>query len=145
MWVPLPHSQIFMSFLGHFSCVWLCVTLWTAAHQAPLSMGFSRQEYCSRLPCPPLAALPDLGIEPLSPASPALQVNFSPTEPLNVMIFLPTEPPEVVYQYVSLSCLLCVLHHYDSFTWELRPSQLRGETGIDLVMIKWVDEGWNTT
>ena len=96
--------------------VQLFVTLWTVAHQAPLSKGFSRQEYCSRLLCPSLAALPDLGIEPLSPASPALQVNFSPTEPLKVMVFLPTEPSEVVYQYISLSCLLCVLHHHDSFT-----------------------------
>ena len=36
-----------------FSCVWLCATLWTAARQAPLSMGFSRQGYWSGLPCPP--------------------------------------------------------------------------------------------
>ena len=33
--------------LSHFSCVWLCATLWTAAHQAPPSIGFSRQEYWS--------------------------------------------------------------------------------------------------
>ena len=36
--------------LSHFSRVWLCATLWTAAHQAPLSMGFSRQEYWTGLP-----------------------------------------------------------------------------------------------
>ena len=40
------------------------VTLWTAAHQAPLSMGFSRQEYWSRLPCLSPGDLPDPGIEP---------------------------------------------------------------------------------
>ena len=39
--------------LIHFSRVQLCATLWTAAHQAPLSMGFTRQEYRSGLPCPP--------------------------------------------------------------------------------------------
>ena len=39
--------------LSHFSHVWLCVTLWTIACQAPLSMGFSRQEYWSGLPFPP--------------------------------------------------------------------------------------------
>ena len=39
-----------------------------AAHQAPLSMGFSRQEFCSGLPCPPPVDLPDPGIEPRSPA-----------------------------------------------------------------------------
>ena len=36
--------------LSHFSCIQLCETLWTAAHQAPLSTGFSRQECCSGLP-----------------------------------------------------------------------------------------------
>ena len=39
--------------LSRFSCVWLFVILWTVAHQAPLSMSFSRQEYWSGLPCPP--------------------------------------------------------------------------------------------
>ena len=60
-----------VSVLSHFSCVWLCVTLWTAAGQAPLSRGFSRQEDWSGLPCPPPGGLPDPGIQP---ASPALQV-----------------------------------------------------------------------
>ena len=41
---------------------------WTVARQAPLSMGFSRQEYWSGLPCPPPRDLPDPGIEPASPA-----------------------------------------------------------------------------
>ena len=48
----------------------LCLTLatpWTVAHQAPLCMGFSRQEYWSRLPCPPPGDLPNPGIEPRSP------------------------------------------------------------------------------
>ena len=48
-------------------------TLWTAVHQAPLSMGFSRKEYWSGLPRPPPGDLPDPGIEPMSPASCALQ------------------------------------------------------------------------
>ena len=39
---------------SHFSCVQLCETLWTVACQAPTSMEFSRQEYWSGLPCPPL-------------------------------------------------------------------------------------------
>ena len=50
--------------LSHFSCVWLLVTLWTGAHQAPLSMRFSRQEYQSGFPCLPAGDLPDPGIEP---------------------------------------------------------------------------------
>ena len=54
--------------LSHFSRVQLFETLWTVAHQAPLSMGFSRQEYWSGLPHPPPGDLPDSGIEPVSPA-----------------------------------------------------------------------------
>ena len=49
-----------------FSCAQLCVILQTAARQAPLSLGFSRQEYWSGLPCPPPGDLPDPGIEPVS-------------------------------------------------------------------------------
>ena len=48
------------------SCVRLFVTPWTAAYQAPLSMGFFRQEYWSGLPFPPPRTLPNPGIEPLS-------------------------------------------------------------------------------
>ena len=44
------------------SHVWLCATLWTVAHQAPLSMGFYRQEYWSGLPFPPPEDLPDQGL-----------------------------------------------------------------------------------
>ena len=44
---------IHLCMLSHFSCVWLCAALCSVAHPAPLSMGFSRQEYWSGLPCPP--------------------------------------------------------------------------------------------
>ena len=53
-----------------FSVVSDFVTPWTVAPQAPLSMGFSRQEYWSGLPFPPPRDLPDPGIEPGSPESP---------------------------------------------------------------------------
>ena len=43
---------------------------WAVTQQAPLSVGFSRQEYWSRMPCPPPGDLPDTGIKPTSPASP---------------------------------------------------------------------------
>ena len=65
------HAQL----LNH---VWLCVTPWTVACQAPLSVGFSRQESWSGLPCPPPGDLPDPQIKPESsesPASPALQAD----------------------------------------------------------------------
>ena len=57
------------------------VTLGTAAYQAPLLMGFSRQECWSRLPFLPPGDLPDSGIDPASPASPALAGGFFTTEP----------------------------------------------------------------
>ena len=57
------------------------MTLWTVAHQTPLSMGFSRQEYWSGLQCPPPGDLPDPGIELTSPVTLA-QADSLPTEPL---------------------------------------------------------------
>ena len=56
-------------------------TLWTVAHQAPLSMGFPRQEYWNGLPFIFPRDLLDRGIEPGSPASPALAGGFFTTEP----------------------------------------------------------------
>ena len=53
----------------------LTVSLWTIAHQAPLSMGFSRKEYWSGLPCPPSGNLPDLGVKHVSLVAPALQTD----------------------------------------------------------------------
>ena len=68
---------------GQFTC-FVCgcsvvsdfVTPWTVARQAPLSMGFSRQEYWSGLPFPSPGDLPDPGMEPMSLRSPALAVQF---------------------------------------------------------------------
>ena len=64
--------------LSRFSCVLFFVTLWTVACQAPLSMGFSRQEYWSQLPCPSWGNLSEPGIELASPAAPALQADSLP-------------------------------------------------------------------
>ena len=55
--------------LNRFSSVCLCATLWTVARQAPLSMGFARQEYWSGLPFPPSGDLPNPGIERASDGS----------------------------------------------------------------------------
>ena len=52
--------------LSYYSCFQLCVMPWTVAHEAPLSVGFSGQEYWSGLPCPPLGDLPDPGTKPAS-------------------------------------------------------------------------------
>ena len=65
---PLSHAQ----FLG---------TPWTVAHQVPLFMGFSTQEYWNRLSFLPPGDLPDPGIEPASPGAPAMAGGFFTTEP----------------------------------------------------------------
>ena len=84
---PLPNHSSFCIHVDHILCVCvvsrfsrvrLFVTLWTVAHQVPLSTGFSRQEYWSWLPCPPP------GIKPSSLLSSALTGLF---------FFLPLAPP----------------------------------------------------
>ena len=51
-WILPTGCSLLLLLLSHFSRVRLCVTQWTAAHQAPLSLGFSRQEHWSGLPFP---------------------------------------------------------------------------------------------
>ena len=67
--------------LSHFSHVPLFATVWTAAHQAPVSMRFSRQGYWSGLSFPSAGDLPDPGTGPMSPASPALAGGLLTTVP----------------------------------------------------------------
>ena len=64
--------------LSRFSHVQLFVTIWTIARQAPLFMGFPRQEYRSELPFPSPGDLPNSGIESMSPT---LAGEFFTTEP----------------------------------------------------------------
>ena len=71
-----------------FSHVGLFVAPWTVAHQAPLSMGFSRQEYWSGLPCPPPGDLPN----------PGLRTSVSCTSCISS---LPTEPPGKPLRYIG--------------------------------------------
>ena len=68
------------------SCVRLFATPWTVACQAPQSMGFSRQEYMSGLPCPPPGDLSDPGIKPESLMSPALARGFFTTSATRMML-----------------------------------------------------------
>ena len=69
------------SLVQSLSHVRLFAIPWTAVPQAPLSMEFSRQEYWSGLPYPTPRDLPDPGIKPTCPASPALADRFSTTKP----------------------------------------------------------------
>ena len=76
-WIKCPIQQKIVCNVIHgcccFSHIWLFETLWS--HQAPLSIGFSRLEYWSGLPCPPPGDLPDSGIEPAYPATPVFPVD----------------------------------------------------------------------
>ena len=72
------HLGVCVCVLSHFSYVWFSGAPWTIAHQTPLSMAFSRQEYWSGLPFPSPGDLPDPGIEPTSPA---LQADSLLSEP----------------------------------------------------------------
>ena len=79
-------STLRLEVAGHvrayvLSHVPLFVTPWTAARQAPLSTEFTKQEYWSGLPFTASGDLPDPGIEPVSPVSPALAGGFFTTEP----------------------------------------------------------------
>ena len=91
-WSDLAHTHGVISYaciLFHLLCLHAKLllvvsdssTLWTVAHQAPLSMRFSRQEYWCGLPVPPSRDLPDPGIESAFPMSPALAGRFFTTEP----------------------------------------------------------------
>ena len=67
---------MYMCMLSHFGHVLLFVTPWTAACQAPLSMGFSWQEYWSGLPCHPPGNFPDPAMKPVSLMSSTLAGRF---------------------------------------------------------------------
>ena len=83
------------SLLSH---VWVFATLWTVAHQAPLSIGISRQEYWRGWPCPPPGDLLDPEIKPRSPVAPASQVDSLPQVP-------PGQPQHVRALSISLQKL----------------------------------------
>ena len=93
--------------LSRFSQVWLYVSLWTAACQAPLSMGFSRQEYWSGLPCPPPGDHPSSGTEPVSPRLPALTGGLFATSTIwGARLCCPPSFPlsQFLQQYFTVTC-----------------------------------------
>ena len=90
----LPNIPTCVCMLNHFNCVQFFVILWTIACQDPPSMGFSKQEYWSGLPCPSPRNLSDPGIKPTSPASPAspaLQTDSHHAEPPGKLQIPPLE------------------------------------------------------
>ena len=90
----IPHALL-------FSCksVWLFATPWTVTHQVPLSIEFSRQEYCSGLPFPSPGDLPDPGIELVSPE--LARDSFTAEPPGKPQLCL-----VLLMKYVFKDCLL---------------------------------------
>ena len=87
------------------SRVQLFATPWTVAHQAPLSMGFSRQEYWSGLPFPSRGDLPDPGIEPGSPALQADSLSPSHTVAL-VGIYIHVNKTQNIFSDTKMNEIL---------------------------------------
>ena len=92
--------------------VWLFATPWTVAHQVLLSMGFSRQEYWSGLPCPPPGDLPEPGIKPASLTSPALAGKF----------FTARDTQEALSSLHS--CLKSYVGRSFHFTWQVHTERV---------------------
>ena len=86
------------------SCVWLFATPWTVAHQAPLSMVFSRQEYWSGLPFPIPGNLPEPGVEPASP-SPALAGGFV----YHCATWEAPKERKIIYTYIGRDIYVCII------------------------------------
>ena len=99
--------------LSCFSGVQLFATLWIVAHQAPLSIGFSRQEYWNGLPCPPPGDLLNQGIKPASLTSPALAgrfftINANWEVSFYIYLYTHTHTHTHTHLFVYLSIYVCI-------------------------------------
>ena len=112
------HSHVCV--LSCFSRVWLCETPWTVARQVPLSMGFSRQEYWSGLPCPPPGDLSDPGIKPVS---------------LTLHV-----PPALAGRFFTTSATWEALHSHNPE--ETVPSKVTSELLVVKVIASWSSTSW---
>ena len=125
LFLECPYES-FACLLSCFSHIWLFATLWTVAHQAPLSTGFSRPEYWSGLPLHSLGDLPNPGIEIKYLASPALAGGFfttsatleAPSNPLSSVQFSCSVMSDSLWphglQHASLPCPLPASRAYSN-------------------------------
>ena len=88
--------------LSHFSRAWLFAILWTVTCQAPLSMGFSRQEQWTGLLCPPPGDLPNAEIEPMSLSLLHWQVGSLPLAPPGKPVHTHTHTHVFFYRFYLL-------------------------------------------
>ena len=117
--------------LSGSSCVQLCATLWTIAHQVPLSTGFSRQENWSGLPSPSPADLSNAGIETVSLTSTALW-DFCMPWPWHLSILIVGN----VSEECSLSCYLFGQDYWKSLPKVLYPLQINSHTTCTFIYKK---------
>ena len=105
--------------LNHFSHIQLLATPWTIACQAPLSIGFSRQEYWSGLTCPPPGNLPNRGIKPASLTFPALAGRYFTTRAtwedyvcvciyMYMCVYIYTHTHIHIYTHVCIYIYICM-------------------------------------
>ena len=109
-------SDMSILLLSHFSHVGLCATPQTAAHQAPPSMGFSRQEYWSGVPLPSLdmsIATPVFLLFPFS-----WNIFF---HPLNFSLYVPLHEVCLFQKTYTLLLFLCPFSRFMSFGWSTYP------------------------
>ena len=81
-------------------CPAICDPMDWVAHQVPLSMGFSRQEYRSGLPCPPPGDLPDPGIEPTTLTSPVLQIITHKKQQIQSILVKNKQPNKIHWLFL---------------------------------------------
>ena len=122
---PTPGLLLFSCFVDSFA------TPWTVALQSPLSMGFPRQEYWRGLPCPPAGDLPNPGIEPMSPVSPALAGRLGPCYSMVPWNQLSST---LTFKYISLwQCFpkMCVKEHLILWNFPVKSDQKNSSKQYD--------------
>ena len=100
-WSPLENYKWVSEWVKSLSCVWLFVTPWTIAYQAPPSMGFSRQEHWSGLPFLSPGDLPHTGIKP---GTPTLEADALTSEPPITPTSALLTMPKPLTMWVIINC-----------------------------------------
>ena len=119
--------QMCCAVLSSFSHVQLFATPRTVAHQASLSMGFSRQEYWNGLPCPPPGDLPNPGIKPVTLKSPALAGSFFTTSTTWEALALDVQKL-ICHETATSLQITKKLNEYQKVIYIYIPFHLSGET-----------------
>ena len=131
LWYFLPSSYKDLTcrtcMLSHFSCVQFFVTPWTVAHQAPLSMGFSRQKKWSGLPYLLPGDFPNPGVKPMSLTSPALAGGFFTT---STTWEVPSKKKKAIRCLEDFFFIIQIQHGRGETEWRRGGSRCRSQHGV---------------